>query len=106
MHAKKNLFLNLFVEIHILKNILFRNRTFLQIIKNHFLKKENPTFLLVKYLTLIKHYVVILTLLYTYSESEFNEFEPRLKSAKNRCQLSTGLNLETLITILSGNNHT
>ena len=37
-------------------------------------------------------------------ESEFNEFEPRLKSAKNRFQLSAGLNLETLNTILSGTN--
>ena len=33
--------------------------------------------------------------------SEFNEFEPRLKSTKNRFQLSAGLNLETLNTILS-----
>ena len=33
-------------------------------------------------------------------ESEFNEFEPRLKSAKSRFQLSAGLNLETLNTIL------
>ena len=32
--------------------------------------------------------------------SEFNEFEPRLKSVKNRFQLSTGLNLETFNTIL------
>ena len=39
------------------------------------------------------------------SESEFNEFEPRLKSAKNRFQSRAGLNLETLSTILSGNNH-
>ena len=31
--------------------------------------------------------------------SEFNEFEPSLKSAKNRFQLSAGLNLETLNTI-------
>ena len=38
------------------------------------------------------------------SVSEFNEFEPRLKSAKNRFQLSTGLNLETLNTILSETN--
>ena len=38
-------------------------------------------------------------------ESEFNEFEPRLKSAKNRFQLSAGLNLETLNTILSGTHH-
>ena len=30
------------------------------------------------------------------SVSEFNEFEPRLKSAKNRFQLSAGLNLEKL----------
>jgi len=28
------------------------------------------------------------------SVSEFNEFEPRLKSAKNRIQLSAGLNLK------------
>jgi len=37
--------------------------------------------------------------------SEFNEFEPRLKSAKNRFQLSTGLNLETLNNIFSETNH-
>ena len=36
--------------------------------------------------------------------SEFNEFEPRLKSAENRLQLSTGLNLETMKQILSGSN--
>ena len=30
------------------------------------------------------------------SESEFNEFEPRLKSAKNRFQSRAGLNLEIL----------
>ena len=39
------------------------------------------------------------------SESEFNEFEPRLKSAKNRFQLSAGLNLDILNSILSGTNH-
>ena len=38
-------------------------------------------------------------------ESDFNEFEPRLKSAKNRFQLRANLNLETLNTILSGTNH-
>ena len=38
-------------------------------------------------------------------ESEFNEFEPWLKSAKNRFQLSAGLNLEKLNTILNGTNH-
>ena len=32
--------------------------------------------------------------------SEFDEFEPRLKSGKNRFQLSTGLNLEKFNTIL------
>ena len=37
--------------------------------------------------------------------SEFNEFKPRLKSAKNRFQLSAGLNLEKFNTILSGINH-
>ena len=40
-----------------------------------------------------------------YPVSEFNEFEPRLKSAKNRFQLNAGLNLEKLNTILSGTNH-
>ena len=39
------------------------------------------------------------------SVSEFNEFELRLKSAKTRVQLNAGLNLEKLITILSGTNH-
>ena len=39
------------------------------------------------------------------SVSEFNEFEPRLKSAKNRFQLDAGLTLETMNTILSGTNH-
>jgi len=43
--------------------------------------------------------------LYVETESEFNDFEPRLRSAKNRFQLSTGLNLKTLNTILSGTNH-
>ena len=37
--------------------------------------------------------------------SEFNEFELRVKSAKNRFQLSAGLNLEKFNTILSGTNH-
>ena len=36
--------------------------------------------------------------------SEFNEFEPWLKSAKNRFQLSAGLNFEKLNTILSETN--
>ena len=39
------------------------------------------------------------------SEAESNEFEPRLKSAKNRFQLNAGLNLETLNTISSGTNN-
>ena len=38
-------------------------------------------------------------------ESELNEFEPRLKSVKQRFQTSAGLNLETLHTTLSGTNH-
>ena len=37
--------------------------------------------------------------------SKFNEFKPRLKSAKNRFQASAGLNLEKLNRILSGTNH-
>ena len=39
------------------------------------------------------------------SVSEFNKFEPRLKSAKNRFHLSAGLNHEKLNTILNGTNH-
>ena len=39
------------------------------------------------------------------AESKLNEFEPRLKSAENRFQLSASLNLETLNTIISGTNH-
>ena len=39
-----------------------------------------------------------------FSVSEFNEFEPRLKSVKNQFQLSADLNLETFNTILSGTN--
>jgi len=35
-------------------------------------------------------------------EMEFEEFEPRFKSAKTRFKLSAGLNLETFDTILSG----
>ena len=38
-------------------------------------------------------------------EAEFNEFEPRLKSAKNRFQLSAGFNPEKFNIILSGINH-
>ena len=34
------------------------------------------------------------------SELRINEFEPRLKFAKNRFQLNAGLNLETVTTIL------
>ena len=37
----------------------------------------------------------------TITEAEFNDFKPRLKSVKNRFQLSAGLNLEKLDTILS-----
>ena len=36
--------------------------------------------------------------------SEFNEFKPRLKSHKNRFQLSAGLSLEKLNTIISETN--
>ena len=39
------------------------------------------------------------------SEAEFNEFKPRLKSPKNRIQLSAGLYIEKFNTILSGPNH-
>ena len=35
------------------------------------------------------------------SVSELNEFKPRLNSSKNQFQLSAGLNLEKLNTILS-----
>ena len=39
------------------------------------------------------------------SEAEFKEFEPRLKSAKNRFQSCASLNLEKFNTILGGTNH-
>ena len=39
------------------------------------------------------------------SVSEFNEFMPRLKSAKNRFQLNAALNLEKFNTILSETNY-
>ena len=41
----------------------------------------------------------------TQSVSEFNEFKPRLKSAKNRFQFSAGLNLKRFNKILSETNH-
>ena len=47
----------------------------------------------------------IWSLVFSLSEFELNEFKSRLKSAKNRFQLSTGVTLETLNTILSGTNH-
>ena len=47
---------------------------------------------------------ILKTAIINKSVSEFKEFEPRLKSAKNRFQLSAGLNLEELNTILSGTN--
>ena len=40
---------------------------------------------------------------YIISESKFNDFEPRLMSAKNRFQLSAGLNFGTLINIIKYN---
>ena len=44
-------------------------------------------------------------ILCVYPEYEFNEFKPRLKSVKNWFQLSAGLNIEKLNTILSGTSH-
>jgi len=43
--------------------------------------------------------------IFIWTVSEFNEFKPRLKSPKTRFQLSAGLNLEKLNTILSGTNY-
>ena len=51
----------------------------------------------------IKHKIKFINLIVE-TVSEFNEFEPRLKSAQNRFQSSAGLNLEKLNTILSGTN--
>ena len=42
---------------------------------------------------------------FNFSVSEFNEFKLRLKSAKNRFQLSAGLNLEKFDTVLNRTNH-
>ena len=50
----------------------------------------------------LRHFLNLISYL---SESEFNEFEPRLKSAKKWVQLRAGLNLEKLNTILNGTNH-
>ena len=36
---------------------------------------------------------------------KFKEFKPRFKSAKTQFEFSSGLNLETFHTILSGTNH-
>ena len=43
--------------------------------------------------------------LYIIPVSEFNEFEPQLKSAKNRFHISAGLNLGKFNTIFSQTNH-
>jgi len=37
--------------------------------------------------------------------SEFNELKPPMKSPKNRFQLSSGLSIKNLNTILSGTNY-
>ena len=52
-----------------------------------------------------KNYRSVTNLILIHPVSEFYEFEPRLKSAKTRFQLSASLNLEKLNTILSGTNH-
>ena len=39
---------------------------------------------------------MVLVLIFVDPETEFNEFEPRLKSIKNRFQLSVDLNLENI----------
>ena len=43
--------------------------------------------------------------LFNLTVSEFNEFEPRLKSAENPFQFSASLNLEKLNTVLSKTNN-
>ena len=53
----------------------------------------------------IPYYIYYIDYLDREPLSEFNEFEPRLKSAKNRSQLSAGLNLENLNTIINGTNN-
>ena len=45
------------------------------------------------------------TLITNWSEAEFKEFEPRLKSTKTRFKLRAGINLETFYTILIGTNN-
>ena len=39
---------------------------------------------------------MVLVLIFVDPKTEFNEFEPHLKSIKNRFQLSVGLNLENI----------
>ena len=43
--------------------------------------------------------------MFMFLESKFYEFEPCLKSAKNRFQFSADLNLKTLNMLLIGTNH-
>jgi len=50
-------------------------------------------------------YFILSVTVWSASEAELKEFEPRLKSAKTWFKLSAGLNLETFDTILSGTNH-
>ena len=54
------------------------------------------------------YFIIYLTKIFIETKlkkSEFNKFEPRLKFAKNRVQLSVGLNFKTFNTISSGTNH-
>ena len=44
-------------------------------------------------------------MVFTHTEIEFKEFEPRFKSAKTRFKFSADLNLEAFDTILSRTNH-
>ena len=62
----------------------------------------------IKTILFIINYLDLLLITISYlaiSVTVFNEFESRPKSAKNRFQLSAGLILETINTILSGTNH-
>ena len=53
----------------------------------------------------IRSFIANYCVSYSSSVFEFNEFEPRLKSAKNWFQLSAGLNLEIMNTVLNETNH-
>ena len=61
--------------------------------------------ILIEFLILMLKYISFYIIHMNYTESEFNEFEPRLKSAKTLVSIERRLKSWTLNTILSGTNY-